>query len=168
MLGPFHAGPALFRSGWFVESLATQTLVIFAIRTRQIPFFRSRPSRPLLLAALAVVLVGAFLPASPLAATLGFRSLPLAFYSALAAMAICYLALIEFGKRLFYRSAAVHLATQAPAVTPRPHPRRRHVRRRAARFSTAARLGRPPGLARLGRVGLARLRRAGFARPRRL
>jgi nitroimidazol reductase NimA-like FMN-containing flavoprotein (pyridoxamine 5'-phosphate oxidase superfamily) len=50
----FHAGPALFRSGWFVESLAIHTLVIFAIRTRRIPFFRSRPSVPLLLAALAV------------------------------------------------------------------------------------------------------------------
>ena len=49
MLWGFHAGPALFRSGWFVESLATQTLVIFAIRTRRIPFFRSRPSVPLLL-----------------------------------------------------------------------------------------------------------------------
>ena len=85
MLWVFHAGPALFRSGWFVESLATQTLVIFAIRTRRIPFFRSRPSRPLLLAALAVVLVGAFLPASPLSAALGFRPLPLPFYGALAA-----------------------------------------------------------------------------------
>ena len=59
MLWGFHAGPALFRSGWFVESLATQTLVIVAIRTRRIPFFRSRPSVPLLLAALAVVTVGA-------------------------------------------------------------------------------------------------------------
>ena len=64
MLWVFHAGPALFRSGWFVESLATQTLVIFAIRTRRIPFFRSRPSLPLTLAALAVVAVGAALPAT--------------------------------------------------------------------------------------------------------
>src|ERR1700761_1599078 len=68
MLWGFHADPALFRSGWFVESLATQTLVIFAIRTRRIPFFRSRPSVPLLLAALAVVAVGAVLPASPFGA----------------------------------------------------------------------------------------------------
>ena len=44
MLGPFAAGPALFRSGWFVESLATQTLVVFVIRTRRVPFWRSRPS----------------------------------------------------------------------------------------------------------------------------
>jgi len=47
----FHSGPAQFRTGWFVESLATQTLVIFAIRTRRIPFFRSHPRLPLTLAA---------------------------------------------------------------------------------------------------------------------
>ncbi|HUZ52714.1 MAG TPA: magnesium-translocating P-type ATPase [Streptosporangiaceae bacterium] len=138
MLGVFHAGPALFRSGWFVESLATQTLVIFAIRTRRIPFFRSRPSRPLLLAAIAVVLVGAFLPASPLSAALGFRPLPLPFYGALALLVGFYLVLIEIGKRFFYRAARV------PALTPRPHGHRRHVRRRAARFSTSGRLGRRP------------------------
>ena len=73
MLWIFHAGPALFRTGWFVESLATQTLVIFAIRTRRIPFFRSHPSVPLLLAALGVVTVGALLPVTPLARALGFQ-----------------------------------------------------------------------------------------------
>lgn len=77
MLGPFHAGPGLFRSGWFVESLATQTLVIFAIRTRRMPFLRSRPSMPLLGTALAVVAVGTALPLSPLATVLGFRALPI-------------------------------------------------------------------------------------------
>ncbi|HEX9066439.1 MAG TPA: magnesium-translocating P-type ATPase [Streptosporangiaceae bacterium] len=136
MLWVFHAGPALFHTGWFVESLATQTLVIFAIRTRRIPFFRSRPSRPLLLAALGVVLLGALLPASPIAHELGFRPLPLAFYGALVLMVACYLVLIEAGKRMFYRAAVV------PPVTVRPHPRRRRVRRRAAWFSTGARL--PP------------------------
>ena len=45
MLGVLHAGPVEFRTGWFVESLATQTLIIFAIRTRKVPFFRSRPGR---------------------------------------------------------------------------------------------------------------------------
>jgi hypothetical protein len=59
MLWVFHSGPAQFRSGWFVESLATQSLVIFAIRTRRIPFFRSHPSLPLTLAAIGVVIVGA-------------------------------------------------------------------------------------------------------------
>lgn len=128
MLWVFHAGAALFHSGWFVESLATQTLVIFAIRTRRIPFIRSRPSRPLLLAALGVVLLGALLPASPLSHTLGFRPLPLAFYAALVLMVACYLALVEAGKHYFYRAAA------QPAPGPRPHARLRHLRRRAARF----------------------------------
>jgi Mg2+-importing ATPase len=134
MLWVFHAGPALFRSGWFVESLATQPLVIFAIRTRRIPFFRSRPSRPLLLAALGVVLLGALLPASPLSHALGFRPLPLTFYAALVLMVACYLALVEAGKHYFYRAAA------QPVPGPRPHAVHRHLRRRAARFITTAKL----------------------------
>ena len=137
MLGVFNAGPVLFHTGWFVESLATQTLVIFAIRTRKVPFFHSRPSRPLLVAAIAVVVIGALLPVSPLAATLGFRPLPVTFYGAIAGLAICYLVLIESVKGRFYRSV---VQSHAPRLTPRPHPRRRHVRRRAARFSTGSRL----------------------------
>jgi Mg2+-importing ATPase len=129
MLGPFHAGPALFRTGWFVESLATQSLVIFAIRTRRVPFFRSRPSLPLTLAVLAVVTTGALLPATPLAEPLGFRPLPGAFFAALAGMVLAYLVLIELGKWLFYRFPA------APSHR-RRHPGRRHLRRRAAYFST--------------------------------
>jgi Mg2+-importing ATPase len=130
MLWVFHCGPALFRSGWFVESLATQTLVILAIRTRRIPFFRSRPSVPLLLAALGVVAVGAVLPATPLAGELGFQPLPWGFFGALALMVVCYLGLIEIGKWLFFHAAG-------PASTaPRPHAQRRHLRRRAARFTT--------------------------------
>ena len=132
MLWVFHSGPAQFRSGWFVESLATQTLVIFAIRTRRIPFFRSHPSLPLTLSALAVVAVGAALPATPLAHTLGFQPLPAGFFVALAGMVVCYLALIEVGKRFFYRAAA------ASPVSRRHYTRRRHLRRRAAYFSTSA------------------------------
>jgi len=131
MLGVFHSGPAQFRSGWFVESLATQTLVIFAIRTRRIPFFRSRPSLPLVLAALAVVVVGALLPATPFAHTLGFQPLPLGFFAALAGMVVAYLALIEAGKKLFYRTARTAIPIR------RPYSRPRALRRRAAHFSTA-------------------------------
>jgi P-type Mg2+ transporter len=131
MLWVFHAGPALFRSGWFVESLATQTLVIFAIRTRRIPFFRSRPSLPLTLAALAVVTIGAVLPyTGRLARILGFRPLPGPFFLFLIAAIVSYLALIEVGKHWFYR------LYRAPAT---PAPRRRipghRVHRRAARFT---------------------------------
>jgi Mg2+-importing ATPase len=134
MLWVFHSGPAQFRSGWFVESLATQTLVIFAIRTRRVPFFRSHPSLPLTLAALGVVAVGAVLPATPLAHSLGFQPLPGAFFAALVGMVVAYLALIEAGKRIFYRAAAA----PAAAARPRRYGRRHLLRRRAARFSTAA------------------------------
>jgi Mg2+-importing ATPase len=137
MLWGFHAGPALFRSGWFVESLATQTLVIFAIRTRRIPFFRSRPSVPLLLAALAVVTVGAVLPASPIGAMLGFRPLPGLFFLALILMVVAYLLLIELGKYWFYRC---YRAPAAAAARRPAQARRRRVHRRAARFTTHRRL----------------------------
>ena len=131
MLRVFHAGPVLFHTGWFVESLATQTLVIFVIRTRRIPFFRSRPSVPLLLAAFGVVTVGAVLPFTPLAHVLGFRPLPGTFFFALAGIVVCYLILIEIGKYWFYR------LYRAPA-TPAPRHRRHgyRVHRRAARFTT--------------------------------
>jgi len=133
MLWVFHSGPVQFRTGWFVESLATQTLVIFAIRTRRIPFFRSHPSLPLSLSALGVVAVGAVLPATALAQTLGFAPLPVGFFAALSGMVVAYLCLIEIGKRVFYRTAR----TTRP--THRRYGRSHHVRRRAARFSTAAR-----------------------------
>jgi P-type Mg2+ transporter len=128
MLWVFHSGAAQFRSGWFVESLATQTLVIFAIRTRRIPFFRSHPSVPLLVAALAVVTVGAALPATPFARLLGFQPLPGPFFLALALMVAAYLILIETGKRWFYR-----------AIPAAPASRRRipghRMLRRTARFT---------------------------------
>jgi Mg2+-importing ATPase len=142
MLWIFHAGAAEFRSGWFVESLATQTLVIFAIRTRRIPFFRSYPSLPLILAALGVVVIGSALPATPLAHTLGFRPLPALYFAALAGMVIGYLVLIEVGKRIFYRTAAAQKPPPTPSRT-RSYLRRHHLRRRAAYFSTSDLTGPP-------------------------
>ena len=134
MIWVFHSGAAQFRSGWFVESLATQTLVIFAIRTRRVPFFRSHPSLPLTLAALGVVTIGALLPATPLAHTLGFQPLPGGFFAALAGMVLLYLALIELGKRFFYR-------TPPAPPTSRPYGHHRLLRRRAAYFSTSRKRG---------------------------
>jgi Mg2+-importing ATPase len=157
MLWVFHSGPAQFRSGWFVESLATQTLVIFAIRTRRIPFFRSRPSLPLTVAVVGVVVVGALLPASPLAGTLGFQPLPGAFFAALAGMVVAYLALVEGAKRIFYGATG-------PVAMVKPVKPQRHVRRRASRFSTAAgpSEGRRQSLAPLG----VRAKRTGWPRAR--
>jgi Mg2+-importing ATPase len=72
MLGVLHAGPVALRTGWFVESLATQTLIIFAIRTRRVPFLRSRPGGMLTVATLSVIATGIALTLSPLAHSLGF------------------------------------------------------------------------------------------------
>jgi Mg2+-importing ATPase len=131
MLHLFHAGPDLFRTGWFVESLATQTLVIFAIRTRRIPFLRSRPSRPLVLTAFAAVIVGVVLPFSPLSTLLGFQPLPIGFFAALAGMTVAYLALIEVAKRVFFANPAGRL----PMPRRRTRSRSHHLQRRVSRFS---------------------------------
>jgi Mg2+-importing ATPase len=96
-----HAGPVQFRTGWFVESLATQTLIIFAIRTRRVPFFRSRPGLVLTLAAFAVVAVGVTLTVSPLAHQLGFTTLPWQFFTAVVLFTIVDLVFVEMMKTVF-------------------------------------------------------------------
>jgi P-type Mg2+ transporter len=130
MLGPFAAGPALFRSGWFVESLATQTLVVFVIRTHRVPFWRSRPSRALLGAVLGVITIGALLPYAPFAGDLGFTALPADFFAVLAGMVGLYLFLVELAKRRFFE----RLAEPARREAPPEFGRERRFRRRAARW----------------------------------
>ena len=95
----FHADQLLFHTGWFVESLATQTLVLFVIRTSQNPL-RSRPSRPLTATTLIIVAAGTILPFSPLAGRLGFVPLPGSYFAYLVAATIAYLGLVELGKRV--------------------------------------------------------------------
>ena len=97
----FHAPAQLFHTGWFVESLATQTLVVFVIRTAGDPL-RSRPSLLLTLNTLVIVAVGVVLPVSPLAGLLGFTRLPLPFVLFLIVSTLTYLLLVEAGKRLFF------------------------------------------------------------------
>jgi Mg2+-importing ATPase len=102
MLWVFEAGPTLFRTGWFVESLATQTLVIFVIRTDGPPW-RSRPSRGLAWGVSTCAAAGALLPFTPLAPWLGFTPLPPLFFAFLLVMVVAYLGLMEVVKRWFYR-----------------------------------------------------------------
>lgn len=102
MLFLFHARGSLFQTAWFTESLATQSLVIFAIRTRRSPFFRSRPGLALTAGTLGVVAVGLVVPFTPLAAPLGFTPLPIGFLAILALMVVVYLALVELGKSWFF------------------------------------------------------------------
>jgi Mg2+-importing ATPase len=104
LLHYFHASEPLFHTGWFVESLATQTLVLFVIRTMGNPF-RSRPSLPLTVTTILMVIVGILLPFSPLAGLLGFTPLPGPYFTFLAASTLTYLLLVEIAKRRLFASA---------------------------------------------------------------
>jgi len=106
LLWLFQASERLFHTGWFVESLATQTLVIFVIRTMENPF-RSRPSLPLAMTTLLVVVVGAVLPFTPLATVLGFAPLPATYFVFLIGATGTYLMLVELAKRRLMRRLAV-------------------------------------------------------------
>jgi Mg2+-importing ATPase len=105
LLRVFHAGDVLFHTGWFVESLATQTLVLFIIRTVGNPL-RSRPSRPLAITTLLIVAIGILLPYTPLASPLGFAPLPLLYFLFLTGMMVTYLFLVELVKRRLMRRYA--------------------------------------------------------------
>ena len=102
MLVVLKANEALFQTGWFVESLTTQVLVIFIIRTRGNPF-KSRAHPVLVMTSLGVVIIGAVLPFTPLGAYFGFVAPPAKFYFILAAMVVAYLIIVETAKRYFYR-----------------------------------------------------------------
>lgn len=128
LLWVFHASAPEFRSGWFIESLATQTLVVFVIRTLRVPFLRSRPSRTLTVSVFGVVVVGIAIPMSPVAATLGFAPLPLGFSVVLALFVVAYLAAVDIAKLFFFREAR-----PAPRALQRPGSHRVH--RIAARWS---------------------------------
>jgi P-type Mg2+ transporter len=112
----FRSTEAQFHTGWFVESLATQTLVLFVIRTAKNPF-RSRPSTPLIATCLAAVAVGILLPFSALAGVLGFTPLPASFFAFLAVATGAYLLLVEFAKQGLLRHAAnTHAAAPPKAL----------------------------------------------------
>ena len=98
LLTVFRASEPLFHTGWFVESLATQTLVLFVIRTPGNPL-RSRPSVALMCTTVTVVVVGLLLPFSPLAGPLGFVPLPGTYFLFLGAATLTYLVLVEIAKR---------------------------------------------------------------------
>jgi Mg2+-importing ATPase len=98
---------ALFHTGWFVESLMTQTLIIHVIRTNLIPFIQSRASWQLTMTSFFIMGVGAYLPYSPLAATLGFVPLPLLYWLLLLLTLLCYVGLTQLIKTWLIRKACV-------------------------------------------------------------
>ena len=105
MIAVFHAGEALFHTGWFIESMATQVLVIFIIRTRRNPF-KSRPNPWLIAFSLAVVTVAVLLPFTPLGVYFGFVAPPVFFFIILAALLIFYLLAVEKMKQWFFHRFA--------------------------------------------------------------
>ena len=131
MIHVLHAGQNEFRTGWFVESIVTQTLVVFLIRTRRIPFFRSRPSLPMIITPIGAAAIGITIVFSPAAHLLGFTGLPIAYFFILFGMIGVYLVLIEAAKARFYRAGHQPSRRQRTDIERHEH----RVRQRAARFS---------------------------------
>jgi len=98
---------ALFSTGWFVESLMTQTLIIHVIRTNLIPFIQSRASWQLTMTTVLIMAVGAYLPYSPLAGPLGFVPLPPLYWPLLLATLLCYVGLTQLVKTWLIRKTWV-------------------------------------------------------------
>ena len=109
MLFVFSAGAQLFQTAWFIESLCTQTLVIFVIRTRRTPFYKSRPSRLLLFSSLSIVGVALIMPFTPLGALFEFVTPPWTFFIILAVLIGAYLTLVEIVKKWFYKRYSYRL-----------------------------------------------------------
>ena len=97
------ANPALFHTGWFVESLVSQTLIIYIIRTHKIPFLQSSPSKILTFTSLGIVALGMLLPFSPLAPMLGFVPLPPLYFLILGGMIVTYAIITQLVKTWFNR-----------------------------------------------------------------
>jgi Mg2+-importing ATPase len=100
---PSHA--SLFQTGWFVESLLTQTLIIHIIRTNRLPFVQSRASLPLTLTTLAIMAIGIWLPFSPFASALGFAEVPHLYWPLLLATLFLYVLLTQGVKTWLLRKA---------------------------------------------------------------
>jgi Mg2+-importing ATPase len=93
----------LFQSGWFVEGLLTQTLIVHMIRTRKIPFLQSRAGMPLLVTTAAIMAVGIFLPMGPIAHYFKLQALPVAYFPVLAAILLGYMTLTQMMKNFYSR-----------------------------------------------------------------
>jgi Mg2+-importing ATPase len=105
MLWVFHAwgNPPLFQSGWFVESLLTQTLIIHIIRTAKVPFVESRASTALIATSVAIACVGVAMPLTPLGTLFGFVPLPVGYWPCLAAIVVVYAVLTHLMKTWYVR-----------------------------------------------------------------
>ena len=94
---------SLFQSGWFVVGLLTQTLIVHMIRTRHIPFIQSRAATPVILLTASIMVIGIYLPFSPLGAHVGMVPLPISYFPWLAGILLSYCVLTQMVKRLYIR-----------------------------------------------------------------
>ena len=101
-----HLSESAFQTGWFIESLATQTLVIFIIRTKRLPFIQSRPSRYIIISAMGIVIIGVYLAFSNLGRFFGFSPISIQASLSIFLIVFFYLISVEIVKRWFYRQAA--------------------------------------------------------------
>jgi Mg2+-importing ATPase len=99
----FHSSQQLFHTGWFLESLCTQTLVIHIIRTGKIPFIESKPSKFLIFTSIFIVAIGIILPFSLPGKAFGFVTPPLSYFAALLVIISVYLSAVHIGKKWFIR-----------------------------------------------------------------
>jgi Mg2+-importing ATPase len=111
LLRVFHASETQFHTGWFVESLMTQTLVLFVIRTAKNPL-QSRPSGLLIATCLASVGVGVYLPFSSVASALGFAPMPVGYFAYLSAATLAYLLIVQAAKGRLFRQAGPATSTK--------------------------------------------------------
>jgi len=124
LLHLFHFGETMFQTGWFLESLATQTLVLFVIRTADRPW-ASRPSAPLVATTLLAVAIGTVIPYTPLGSALGFSPPPPTFYLFLVVVVPTYLAIVEGVKqRIMGRLLRAHASATAASRDDRAADRR--------------------------------------------
>jgi len=107
LLLAFHAAAPQFQTGWFIESLMTQTLVVYVIRTRKIPFVQSRPSLPLLFSVLAVIAIALAVIFSFIGKYFGFAILPLPIMLVIVLVVLVYLTCAELAKQAFYRKVTM-------------------------------------------------------------
>jgi P-type Mg2+ transporter len=93
----------LFQSGWFIEGLMTQTLVVHMIRTRRIPFIQSRPGTPLLVATCLIMIIGIAIPMGPIAHYFKLQALPWTYFPVLAGILLGYMVLTQAMKYYYDR-----------------------------------------------------------------
>ncbi len=118
MLFVFKIHGAMFQTGWFIESLITEIMVVLVIRTTR-PVFKSRPSAPLLVVCIGVIIFGVWLPFSPLAPLFSFAVLPVSFFLIILFLTLTYLILVEIAKHYIVKdlyTAPVPSQVNLPAV----------------------------------------------------